>query len=88
MQLGEAIQRGQGLYFFAGLVLSVGFFQLSLLRQRRAGSTAFKLFEQRHSLVVGARGRLISRFGVDALGCPFGRRVVLGAGASRQSGGD
>jgi len=54
VQADEAIQGGQGLGLFIGTVLGVGLFKFGLLRQGRAGSTAFELFEQGDGLVVGA----------------------------------
>ncbi|MOA19509.1 hypothetical protein D3C78_1398960 [compost metagenome] len=84
MQLQEAVQRGLGLGFFAGLVLGIGFFQLGLLGQRCARGAAFELFEQRHGLVEGAGRNLVTCFGVDPVGSPFGCGIFLDAGASRQ----
>ncbi|MCY1367452.1 hypothetical protein D9M69_543870 [compost metagenome] len=82
VQLHEAVERGDGVGLFAGLVLGVGLFELGLLGQRRAGGTAFELLVQRHCLVVGAGADFVLGFRVDAVGAPVRGLVFLGGGTA------
>jgi hypothetical protein len=86
MQAHEAVQGGHGLRRFVVAVVGMGFFQLRLLRQRRACCPAFELFIQRDGLVEGTVGSFVARFGVNLVGTPAGRRVRSLASAAHQQG--
>jgi len=84
VQLDEAVQCGDGLHFVACFVLGVGFFDLGLLRQQRAGRTAFELVKQADGLVPGTRIHFVACFFVDAISRPTCRHILGGAGAAGQ----
>ena len=72
---------------FARFVVCVGFVQLCLLCQRRAGRTAFQLFIQRDGFLKVAGIPLVARFGVQLVGAPAGgfvHRLAAGAASEHQ----